>query len=337
MTDPRDALTPTYVAPLLEQVGAFVDAPAATLERTRRGSRVDEGADLLEQGRHVRRRERVARMPSLSAQATGRRRSAGGAGSSSSRSVTVIATSPSPSSSSSRSTSVWPSGLTACGNDPAVTDTVTVPSATPSVTASTPSGARQTVALYFLRGDLGVAHRAVPESVTPGGRTRTGRQSPSRRSRAGHDDPRGHDAQDGRRSRRARRVDLSEEFASEAARCRCRPGSPRSCTRSPSSAASRRRRVPPRRRQRAASAAPTGRSCCRCSSSRRRHRRPKLRVSGSASVFEATFVAQIVSPTGQLVVDQTVTARRARPGAAFEVRLDLPAPARASRWRTAAG
>jgi spore germination protein GerM len=51
-----------------------------------------------------------------------------------------------------------------------------------------------------------------------------------------------------------------------------------------------------------------------------------LKVRGSASVFEATFVAQVVDSTGQIVVDQTVTASEGAPGrGAFAVRLDLPA------------
>jgi hypothetical protein len=50
-----------------------------------------------------------------------------------------------------------------------------------------------------------------------------------------------------------------------------------------------------------------------------------LRVRGNASVFEATFVAQVVNATGQIVVDQTVTASEGAPGRGdFSVRLKLP-------------
>jgi hypothetical protein len=53
-----------------------------------------------------------------------------------------------------------------------------------------------------------------------------------------------------------------------------------------------------------------------------------LKVSGSASVYEATFVAQVVTPSGQIVVDQTVNATEGAPGRGdFAVRLDMPVAA----------
>jgi hypothetical protein len=52
---------------------------------------------------------------------------------------------------------------------------------------------------------------------------------------------------------------------------------------------------------------------------------PRLTLRGSASVFEATFVAEVLDTTGEVVADKTVTARVGAPGrGGFVTRVSLP-------------
>jgi hypothetical protein len=242
-------------------------------------------------------------------------------------------------------------GLTACGEDAppaaAVTETVTV-TATPSVTASPTEGpsATMTVSLYFLRGEtLGVAHRTVPKSDGPATAAMNALLGgPDMREKAaglGTTIPEGTTLNGVTIEDGTAQVDLGEEFAS-------RGGTLSMQARLAEVVYTLTQFRGVKRVEFLLDGEPAealgGEGIVLDEPQRRADwedllpavfiespavgdviTTQKLRVSGTASVFEATFVAQIVNPTGQIVVDQTVTAKEGAPGrGAFLARLDLP-------------
>ena len=240
-------------------------------------------------------------------------------------------------------------GLAACGDDgagePLPTQTVTV-TATPTVVPSAEPSAIMTVSLYFLRGEtLGVAHRAVPGSGAPATAAMNALlEGPNQRERAaglGTTIPdgtalNGLTIEDG-----TARVDLSDKFA----------GGGGSLSMQARVAQVVYTLTQFRTVKRVdfwidgGLVETLGGEGLDLSSGQRRRdwtgllpaifvespavgdvvtgRHMTLR--GSASVFEATFVAEVLDAAGEVVADKTVTAREGAPGrGSFGVTVSLP-------------
>jgi len=240
-------------------------------------------------------------------------------------------------------------GLAACGGDgssgstPTATVTVT---ATPTAGPTEEPSATMTVSLYFLRGEtLGVAHRAVPASAAPATAAMTALLSgPDARERAaglGTTIPEGTTLNRLTIKDGVARVDLSGEFASGGG--------------SLSMQARVTQVVYTLTQFRTVKAvdfvldgeaveALGGEGLVLEPGQRRCDwtdllpaifvespavgdvvTTPQLTLRGSASVFEATFVAEIIA-AGEVVADKTVTAREGAPGrGGFVARVALPA------------
>lgn len=243
-------------------------------------------------------------------------------------------------------------GLAACGGDgeetpaPTVTETVTA-TATPSESPTGDPSAVMTVSLYFLRGEtLGVAHRTVPGSETPATAAMNALlEGPNQRERAaglGTTIPdgtalNGITIEDG-----TARVDLSDAFAGG--------GGSLSMQARVAQVVFTLTQFSTVRRvdfwiDGGLLETLGGEGLDLSSGQRRRDwvgllpaifvespavgdvvSSRKMTLWGSASVFEATFVAEVLDAAGEIVADETVTAREGAPGrGGFNVTISLPA------------
>ncbi len=250
-------------------------------------------------------------------------------------------------------------GLTACGDDgesqaPAVTETVTV-TATPTVTPTvdTIPATPMTVSLYFLRGEtLGVAHRTVPKSDAPATAAMNALLGgPDRREKAaglGTTIPEGTTLNGVTIDDGTAQVDLSEEFASGG-------GTLSMQTRIAEVVYTLTQFRSVKRVEfllDGESVEALGGEGIVIDEPQRRADwkellpaifvetpavgdivRGPVTVAGTAMVFEATFVAEILAADGEVIASETVTAARGAPqrGAfTVEIPFDTPSPRRGS-------